>query len=85
MRICLLDITILYIARIISLAYFRLKRFIIFNVNSIGNLDVGNSGKWRHCASKNVGVSEETLALTSDLIGRRVRYFTLYVIFSHSN
>ena len=40
---------------------------------TIGNHNEGSSGKWRHCASKNVGVSEETLALTSNLIGRRVR------------
>ena len=39
----------------------------------IGNHNEASSGKWRHCASKNVGVSEETLALTSNLIGRRVR------------
>jgi hypothetical protein len=37
-----------------------------------GHLESHLSGRWRHCASRNVGVSEETLALTSDLIGRRV-------------
>jgi len=40
-------------------------------VTERGNHDTGSSGKWRHCASKNVGVLEETLALTSNLIGRR--------------
>ena len=38
----------------------------------LGNQEVGVGGKWKHCAFKNVGVSEETLALTSDLIGRKV-------------
>merc|ERR1712088_600332 len=33
--------------------------------------DTGTSGKWRHCASKNVGVSEETLSMTSDLLGKK--------------
>lgn len=43
------------------------------SITERGNLDViGGSGKWRHCATKNVGVSEETLALTSDLVGRKV-------------
>jgi len=40
-------------------------------VTEKGNHNEASSGKWRHCASKNVGVSEETLALTSNLIGRR--------------
>ena len=44
----------------------------------IGNHNEASSGKWRHCASKNVGVSEETLALTSNLIGRRVRKCVIF-------
>jgi len=40
-------------------------------VSEKGNHNECLPGKWRHCASKNVGVSEETLALTSNLIGRR--------------
>ena len=48
-------------------------QFCICSIHHItGNHDTGSSGKWRHCASKNVGVLEETLALTSNLIGRRV-------------
>lgn len=39
---------------------------------SLNEKDIGVAGKWRHCAAKNVGVSEETLALTSDLVGRKV-------------
>ena len=40
-------------------------------------IDIGVAGKWRHCAAKNVGVSEETLALTSDLVGRKVLFTDL--------